>query len=450
MAVHALQHKPTLLCPTHAAVGRHSPLILQAGVKPGEERGAFPAFASRSDCFRCGAPKMAGRPDAFGGGRERGGGRDRGGGRERGGGRGREDAEFRRDFAGTRCFVENLSFETDWPSLKDHFLAEGYPVVYASVSTDRATGRSKGHGIIQFETVHAAEHAVEFMKGTLIDGRDINIRPDMQERSRRQVPSPATGSGLYDDGRGRGAGRSAYDDFDDDGRGGGESAGGYTREVGDTAVVDVQLVESMLAERSGLRRRRDFAGADALREELSAMGVSVVDKEQVWFVSGGGRGGAPRAVAERTLDDYDDDDDDDGAKPWLNREWRRVKGSDDTAVEIDDAEVLLRLAARDDARARRDFGAADALLDELLRMGVGVDDARRQKCWWLGARVEGRGAGGGSLAGAGRRQWYRDEPPPPARRGRAAGGGRARGGGRGGGRGGRGRAAGRGGSWGGY
>ena len=57
--------------------------------------------------------------------------------------------------------MENLSFDTDWRSLKDAFYDEGYPIVYASVSEDRETGRSKGHGIVQFETEHAAKHAIE-------------------------------------------------------------------------------------------------------------------------------------------------------------------------------------------------------------------------------------------------------------------------------------------------
>ena len=107
-----------------------------ADAKPGDWRceqcGAYPVFASRPDCFRCGAVRPAG-----------------------------EEPEFRRNFGETRCFVENLDPTTGWKELKDHFLDEGYPVVYASVSTDRQTGLSKGHGILQFETVHAAQEAIE-------------------------------------------------------------------------------------------------------------------------------------------------------------------------------------------------------------------------------------------------------------------------------------------------
>lgn len=77
-------------------------MVMREGDWTCEECGASPVFASRMDCFRCGAL----RPSSDGG-------------------RGSPQPEFRKNFAGTRCFVENLSFDTDWPELKDHFLAEG-------------------------------------------------------------------------------------------------------------------------------------------------------------------------------------------------------------------------------------------------------------------------------------------------------------------------------------
>ena len=35
------------------------------------------------------------------------------------------EAEHRNEFEKTRCFVENLDFDTEWPALKDHFLMAG-------------------------------------------------------------------------------------------------------------------------------------------------------------------------------------------------------------------------------------------------------------------------------------------------------------------------------------
>ena len=46
--------------------------------------------------------------------------------------------------------------------------------------------------VVQFETVHAAEHAINEMTGYELDGRTINVRPDFQERNRR---SPGGGGG---------------------------------------------------------------------------------------------------------------------------------------------------------------------------------------------------------------------------------------------------------------
>ena len=214
--------------------------------------------------------------------------------------------EFRSNFEGTRCFVENLSSDTDWAMLKDHFRNDNYPVVYASVSEDRETGRSKGHGIVQFETSHAAEHAIEFMTGSVLDGQSINVRADRQEASRR--------------------GRGQY--------------------------------ETDKAPRGGHRGRATA-------------------------------GGPP------------------------SKDWRRVAGSDDDETQVDEGRVRQLLEARDSHRERRDFGPADQIRDELWDMGISVDDALRQKCWWVGRRVEDARPARSSEqrkggASPGRRKWYND------------------------------------------
>ena len=71
-----------------------------ASFKPGDwtcaECGASPVFASRDSCFRCGAPKPTKPTPAA-------------------------PPEFRQNWEGTRCFVENLSYDTDWKMLKDAF-----------------------------------------------------------------------------------------------------------------------------------------------------------------------------------------------------------------------------------------------------------------------------------------------------------------------------------------
>jgi hypothetical protein len=57
---------------------------------------------------------------------------------------------------------------------------------------------------------------------------------------------------------------------------------GYTREPGDTALVDVKRVDAMLMERVDAKRTRDFDTADRIRDELREMGVEIYDRERTW------------------------------------------------------------------------------------------------------------------------------------------------------------------------
>ena len=294
------------------AVGRQFESASRTGDWTCDECGAFPVFASRDTCFRCGAPR---------------------GGSDDGGEAQYEHAaapEFRSDFQRTRAFVENLSLDTDWMSLKDLFSREGYPIVYASVSTD-ASGQSKGHGIVQFETVHATQHAIEHMTGAVLDGNDLNVRPDFQEGKRRR---PSSGGGD----------RSQRP----------PNAPGVYKRVGDSADLDVGRVEALLVEREALRKRRDFVGADEIRDDLrEVFGVTVDDKDRMWYV------GERRPVSARDMGNE--------APAWMTKAWERVAGSDDELVveHFDEASVVELLAERDAAREARDFETADRLYMKL-------------------------------------------------------------------------------------
>jgi hypothetical protein len=91
------------------------------------------------------------------------------------------------DFRSTRVFVQNIPESVSWGTLKDHFAVAG-PVAYASVSVDPA-GRSKGHGIVQFETVEAATNAIRIMREHPLEGHQLFVREDRQERDVR-APRP--------------------------------------------------------------------------------------------------------------------------------------------------------------------------------------------------------------------------------------------------------------------
>ena len=119
-----------------------------------------------------------------------------------------------------------------------------------------------------------------------------------------------------------------------------------------------------------------------------------------------------------------------GAESWKAKEWSRVAGSGDAegALDVNEEEVLDMLLRRDQAREKRDFGVADGILDELLGMGISLDDARRQRVWWVGRRADGKVNFRGAAAARNRREWYTGGDA----KGGDGGGGKGKGGGRGG------------------
>jgi len=80
-----------------------------------------------------------------------------------------------------RDYVTNLSYHTTWQNLKDHMRSAG-EVVYADVFSDDK-GRSKGCGIVEFQTAEEALTAINTLNETLLDGRDIYIREDKEDKN---------------------------------------------------------------------------------------------------------------------------------------------------------------------------------------------------------------------------------------------------------------------------
>jgi len=83
---------------------------------------------------------------------------------------------------GTSVYVGNLAYSVSWHSLKDHFKACGN-VLYADVLIG-ADGRSKGCGIVRFETAEEAESAIRSLNDTEIEGtsRPIFVREDREAK----------------------------------------------------------------------------------------------------------------------------------------------------------------------------------------------------------------------------------------------------------------------------
>mmetsp|Transcript_30133 Transcript_30133/g.72822 ORF Transcript_30133/g.72822 Transcript_30133/m.72822 type:complete len:489 (+) Transcript_30133:70-1536(+) len=77
---------------------------------------------------------------------------------------------------GCQLFVGNLSWETGWRELKDHFRQCG-DVDRAEVA-EGSDGRKKGFGIIRYHSASDAQNAIETLNGEEFMGRPLQVRQD--------------------------------------------------------------------------------------------------------------------------------------------------------------------------------------------------------------------------------------------------------------------------------
>ncbi|EDO45532.1 predicted protein [Nematostella vectensis] len=80
------------------------------------------------------------------------------------------------DASGKQVFVRNLPWKYTWQDLKDKFRPAG-KVMRADILTE-PSGRSKGCGIVVFETQEEAQMAISAFNGASFDGREIDVRLD--------------------------------------------------------------------------------------------------------------------------------------------------------------------------------------------------------------------------------------------------------------------------------
>lgn len=81
---------------------------------------------------------------------------------------------------GCQLFVSNLSFDTTWMELKEHFLAAG-DVDHVDV-LEYPNGRKKGTATVRFFNAEDAENAVATLNGVDLMGRDLAIKIDSKAR----------------------------------------------------------------------------------------------------------------------------------------------------------------------------------------------------------------------------------------------------------------------------
>jgi RNA recognition motif-containing protein len=87
-----------------------------------------------------------------------------------------EDSTPKEEKNTTQLFIGNLSWETTWQELKDHFKTCG-DVEFAEVATGR-DGRSKGFGFIKYGSAKEATEAMEKLNGVEFMGRALEVRLD--------------------------------------------------------------------------------------------------------------------------------------------------------------------------------------------------------------------------------------------------------------------------------
>ena len=97
----------------------------------------------------------------------------------------------------TRVYVGNLSWGVSWQDLKDHMKSTGLEVARANIMTT-PDGRSKGCGIVEFVTPEGAQQAVLTLNDTELNGRQIFVREDREDKN--------SGGGFAPNARGGGQG----------------------------------------------------------------------------------------------------------------------------------------------------------------------------------------------------------------------------------------------------
>jgi len=87
---------------------------------------------------------------------------------------------------GKRVWVGNLSFKTSWQELKDHMRAAGN-VLYSEIFMEQDGYRSKGCGVVEYESEEEARKAIDTLFDSTLNGRKIIVREDREEGKGRDA-----------------------------------------------------------------------------------------------------------------------------------------------------------------------------------------------------------------------------------------------------------------------
>lgn len=94
---------------------------------------------------------------------------------------------------GKRLYVGNLSFETTDEDLRA-FVTQVAECVWANVTTDRDTGRSRGFGFVEMRSAGDAQTAIAKLNGAELKGWKLTV-DEAREKSARGGDRPHGGPG---------------------------------------------------------------------------------------------------------------------------------------------------------------------------------------------------------------------------------------------------------------
>eukprot|EP01119_Soliformovum_irregulare_P000400 TRINITY_DN10275_c0_g1_i2.p2 TRINITY_DN10275_c0_g1~~TRINITY_DN10275_c0_g1_i2.p2 ORF type:complete len:314 (-),score=80.88 TRINITY_DN10275_c0_g1_i2:57-998(-) len=95
------------------------------------------------------------------------------------------ETSLRAQVPANSVYVGSLSFDTTAQDLEDHFSQIG-DVVLADIFRNH-NGRSKGSGLIEFESAMQAQKAIEQLNGSELQGNKIIVRQDRETNDRSSV-----------------------------------------------------------------------------------------------------------------------------------------------------------------------------------------------------------------------------------------------------------------------
>eukprot|EP00928_Gymnodinium_smaydae_P079514 TRINITY_DN6341_c0_g1_i1.p1 TRINITY_DN6341_c0_g1~~TRINITY_DN6341_c0_g1_i1.p1 ORF type:complete len:378 (-),score=102.70 TRINITY_DN6341_c0_g1_i1:109-1242(-) len=188
-------------------------------------------------------------------------------------------------------------------------------------------------------------------------------------------------------------------------------------------VLQDMEIQARVGMREEARKNKDFAQADRIRDELRALGVELVDRENVWRTSTGRCGtysGAPmkqvvaldanmikNMVADRerfrAMQDFDAADDMrrqlremgvevfDNERIWKSNDGQQgviiTGGNKEGVCLMSEYDIVTRVAQREEARSQKNWTLADSIRDELRFNGVELLD--NQKMWCAADQRQG-------------------------------------------------------------